>query len=315
VRFDTNDASFGAMGAISFTAANNVMDGFLTAAVGVYDTVPNASDLPAGATVAITNNNFYNMPAGSTVLVHSAGGPFINAVDNFYSNVAAIVSGNVTTNANAAGAFSVAGRNPNYVTFRGDFNLDNAVTDADRLVWSNHFGAGGPAASYFRGDATMDQTVSAADLLVWRRHNGLDISAAAPALAPAVTPGAPIVQYDPTTGKLGIEGAASTAWAFEIPDGSTNLNVSAHTEGSLGGSWVYAAFTNWPATNRFEFVDCTAGGSPVPGAMTEVATLQLGLSASSFGPVKYYVGSNTFQTAVTIVAAAPEPRGTLILLH
>ncbi len=309
LRFDTNDVSFGAMGAIQFTAANNTFDGFLTAAVGVCDTVPDASDLPAGASVSITNNNFYNMAVGSTVLVHNAAGPYINAVDNFYSSVADIVSGNVTTNANAAGAFAVAGRNPAYVTFRGDFNLDNAVTAADRLVWSNHFGLVGAAASYFRGDATLDQAVSAADLLVWKRHSGVDISAMSPAPSPATTPDVPKVAYNAYLGTLRIHGGASMAWAFVLPEGTAAFDVGGVNAGALGAGWRYAAFTGPGATNRIEFVDTTAGDNPAPAAAAPVAQLQSGLGAAAFGPVTYYVGSNACQTDVTWI-----PGGATILL-
>jgi len=302
---------FGTMGDIDATIQNNTISGFLTAGVGIYNydgTVtnpPTVGNLDASATVSVGSDNILTNGIG----VEAGGGATIDIGGSYFDGNTNDTIGNVSGTAGVA-ANAVAGRNSNYVTFRGDFNLDNAVSDADRLVWTNNFGTVGPVATYFNGDTTIDQMVSAADLLVWKRYNGLDINASAAAPAPVVSPGAPIVKYYPVSGKLTIDGRASTAWAFEFAQGAAPLNVSAHTEGNLGASWLYGAFADWPATNRFEFVDATAGGSTAPASVTEVATLQTKLSAEAFGPVTYYVGSNTFQTTVRITA-----QPTLLLLQ
>lgn len=283
-------------GGMDLTVANNQIRGFDS---GVYVdlayTGTNQGALPAGDTARFYNNNILTNGLG----VNGGTGAVVSIDGSYFSGNLLDISNSVAGTP-ASSPNPVAGRDPNYVTFRGDFNLDNAVNSSDYLVWSNNFGLSGPAATYYKGDATLDQMVSATDLLVWKRYNGLDINATAPAAQPTAPAGYPVVKYIPKSGILTIAGNGSAAWGFEITLVSNTASVNAHSEGYLGAGWAFAAFTNWPATNRIEFVDVSAGGSPAPVAAVQVAQFPANLSILSFGTVKYYVGSNVFETAVVL---------------
>lgn len=274
----------------------------ITGTSGAGTGVRQADAAWTNGTVTLSNNNFVST---ATDVVNNATTLYITGTGNYFDN-GQQNAGNVALTSDAGSPNPVAGRNANYVTFRGDFNLDNAVNDADRLVWTNNFGTSGPGVTYFSGDATLDQTVSAADLLVWKRYNGLDINATAPAASPTVPPAIPAVEYWFRTGMMRIADNGSTAWAFEITLLSNAATVSAHTEGNLGTGWAFAAFTNWPATNRVEFVDVSAGSSQAPMAAVQVAQFPSKLSSPAFGTVKYYVGSNVFETSIALI----DPTGT-----
>ena len=283
-------------GGMDLLVANNRMTGFEAGAyVGMAFTGTQPGALPADDDYRFHHNNSIANALG----VHGgASGAGIDISGSYFegnvTNMAGVVTGT------PGGAINpVAGRDPDYVVFRGDFNLDNVVDEADRLVWRDHVGQSGPGVTYFHGDAGLDQAVSAADLLVWKRYVGVDINAPAPSPAPAVPPGVPRVQYDAYTGMLRLAGRGSDAWAILLQDGDAALQVLEADTGALGGDWVQAAFGDDGQSGRIEFIDATAGNEPLPAASVAVARLQPGLVESDFGPVTYYTGTGVFQTGIT----------------
>jgi len=283
-------------GGMNLNATNNRFSGLdYGVFVSADSTATNAGALPVGDIALLADNNVLNNVTG----VHGgAGGAGIDITGSYFSGNTTITNGNVYGTPGVS-PHPVAGLTPGYVTFRGDFNLDHAVDEADRLVWSSYYGTVGAAVTYFRGDATLDGAVSAADLLVWKRYTGVDINAPAPPPAPAVPPGVPLVRYDAYTGELRLADRGSEAWAILLHDGTAALQVLEADAGALGGDWVQAAFGGDGQAGRIEFVDATAGDGPLPDTSVAVARLQPGLAETDFGPVTFYTGTGSFQTSIT----------------
>ena len=289
-------SAYGAISDLNLQGSSNAISGFSCGVrVAHRANVPFtlANYLPTNADVRFTSCSFVSngvgVDAGTNGPIDVTGSRFTDSGPN--TNVTGA----------AGGGSAPRGRDTGYAAFRGDFNMDDAVDGADRLVWSNRFGSSGPSVTYFQGDATLDHQVGAADLLVWKRHEGLGPAESASAAIPTNPPAVPVVWYEPTVGRLSIEGRGSGAWAFLITGLTPGMRAESHSEQQLGPNWLFCVFTNLDARQRLEFVDGSAGGSPSPGPQTTVAQLPRRLTDSAFGPVQYFVGSNVFTTAVTIV--------------
>lgn len=305
--------SFGTMGDIDATIQNNTIDGFLTAGVGVYNSdgtvssAPTVGNLAVGATVGVNSNNIQNNGTG----VQAGGGASIGVGGSYFNGNTTDTSGNVSGLASGS-ANTVAGRDANYVTFRGDHNLNNAVDAADAAVLVAGFGTSGPSATYFDGDSTLDQVVDLDDGKVFARFFNQPIAASGVITNP-VSAGAPSISYDSLTGSVSFtSGAQGSIWGLRLLDGTTVLSPTGTTPTALNSNWLY---TN--QSTGVEFYDDSFGTLGDFAANGIFATLTPGLTAANFGQVEYFFGqgasaSSAF-TSMNFVAAIPEPSTAILL--
>lgn len=294
-------------GGMNLSATNNEIKGFNSGAYVDADYTGTVSGtLPTGDSALLTNNNFLN---NGLAVGGGTAGAGIGIAGSYFSGNTTNTSGN-TYGAAGGSANAVAGRNANYVTFRGDFNLSNAVDATDLATLGTNFGTSGPAATYYKGDATLDQKVGAADFMVWKRFTGLDITSGVPTAQPdaqtAYDAGVPLTQvvanYDAATGNI-LFRTTQNVWGVIINDGATDLVASSW--GSLPANW---ATQDW--SGALDLVDKTAGTSFLTtGTNLVLATVQTGLNPTTAFAQSYWFGTDGVMHAFNI----PEPTGLVLL--